>query len=56
MKKETESTIVAVLEQVLYTRNIRNVVFGENAQSIFRVCGAADETVAHIVSECSKLG
>ena len=24
-------------------------------QSICRVCGAADETVAHIVSECSKL-
>ena len=27
----------------------------ENVESICRVCGAADETVAHIVSECSKL-
>ena len=34
---------------------MRNVVYGEHVQSICRVCGAADETVAHIVSECSKL-
>ena len=34
---------------------MRNVVYGENVQSICRACGAADETVAHIVSECSKL-
>ena len=55
LKKETESTIVAAEDQVLCTRNLRNVVYRENFQSICRVCGAADETVAHIVSECSKL-
>ena len=33
---------------------MRNAVYGENVQSICRVCGAADETVVHIVSECSK--
>ena len=27
----------------------------KNVQPICRVCGAADERVAHIVSECSKL-
>ena len=27
----------------------------ENVQSICCACGAADETVAHIVLECSKL-
>ena len=31
------------------------MVYRENAESICRVCGAADETVGHIVSECSKL-
>ena len=31
------------------------MVYGENVQSICCVCGAADETVAHVVSECSKL-
>ena len=51
LKKETESTIVAAQELVLGTRNV-NVVYGENFQSICRACGAADETVAHIVSEC----
>ena len=28
------------------------MVYGENVQS---VCGASDKTVAHIISECSKL-
>ena len=55
LKKETESTIVTAQDQILCTRNFRNVVYGENTQSVCRVCGAADETVAHIVSECSKI-
>ena len=55
LKKETVSTIVAAQDQVLCTKNLRNVVYGENVQSICRVCGAADEAIAHIVSECSKL-
>ena len=55
LKKETESTIVAAQDQALCTRNMRNVAFGENIQPICRVCGAADETVAHIVLECLKL-
>ena len=55
LKKETESTIVAAQDQTLCTRKFRNVLYGENVQSICRVCGAADETVAHTVSECSNL-
>ena len=55
LKKESESTIVAAQDQAVCTRNMRNVVYGENVQPICRVCGAADETVAHIVSECLKL-
>ena len=31
------------------------MVYRENVESICQVCGAADETVAHIVSECPKL-
>ena len=54
LKKETESTIVAAQEQALCTRNLRNVVYRENVQSICRECGAANETVAHIVSECQN--
>ena len=55
VKKETEFSIVAAHDQALYTRNMRNVIYGENVQPICRVRGAADETVAHIVSECSTL-
>ena len=32
-----------------------HVVYGENVDSTCRVCGSADETVAHIVAECQKL-
>ena len=31
------------------------MVYEEKVQSISRACGASDETVSHIVSECSKL-
>ena len=55
LKKETESTTVAAQDQTICTRNLRNAVYRENIQSICRVCGAADETVVHINSECSKL-
>ena len=52
LKKETESTILAVRDQALCTRNLRNAVYRENVESICRVCGAADEAAAHVVSEC----
>ena len=55
LKKETESTIKAAQDQAPCTKKFRNAVYGENVQSICRVCGAADEKIAHIVSECSKL-
>ena len=55
LKKETESTIIAAQDQALCTRNMSKTVYGENVDSTCRVCGSADETVAHIVSECQKL-
>ena len=54
LTKENDSTIVVAQDQALCTRNLRNAVYGENVESICRVCGATDETVAHIASECSK--
>ena len=55
LKKETESTIIAAQDQALYTRNMRKTAYGENVDSTCRVCGYADETVAHIVAQCQKL-
>ena len=37
------------------SRNVKDVVYGKNVQSVCCVSGVADETVARIVSECSKL-
>ncbi|XP_069997569.1 uncharacterized protein [Penaeus vannamei] len=37
------------------SRNLRKRVYGEDMDSSCRMCGAAEETVAHIVSECQKL-
>ena len=54
LKKEAKSTIIAVQDQALCTRNMRKSVYGENVDSACRVCGSADETVAHIVAECQK--
>ena len=51
LKKETEITFVAAQDQTLCTRNLRNAVHSENVESICHECVAADETVAHIVSE-----
>lgn len=55
LKRETESTIIAAQDQALRTRNLRKSVYGEDIDPSCRVCGAAEETVAHIVSECQKL-
>ena len=55
LKKETESRIIAAQDQALCTRNMRKTVYGENVDSTCRVCGSADEIVAHIVAECQKL-
>ena len=54
LEKETDNTFVAAQDQSLCTKNVRNVVYAENVQSICLVCDAADETVAHIVPETQK--
>ena len=54
-EERTESTIIAAQDQALFTRNMRKTVYGENVHSTCRVCGSADETVAHIVAECQKV-
>ena len=51
LKKERKSTIIAAQDQALCTRNMRKTVYGENVDSTSRVCGSADETVAHIVAK-----
>ena len=47
---------MAVHEQALRTRFIRRNTDKKDITSLCRMCGERDETVAHIVSECSVNG
>ena len=55
LKKETESTIFAAQEQAVGTNSVKNIIYRENVSKECRLCGKADETIAHIVSECQQL-
>ena len=55
LKKTTEDTIMAAQEQAIRTRMIRHTIGKENISPLCRMCGERNETVAHLVSECTKL-
>lgn len=55
LKRETESLIVAAQDQALAT-NYRKAKIEKSRQSaLCRMCKSKDETVSHIVSECTKM-
>ena len=55
LKKATEGTIMAAQEQAIRTRMIRHTIDKENVSPLCRMCGERNETVAHLVSEFTKL-
>ena len=55
LKKETEWLLLAAQDQALMTRSIRKHIDKDNINAACRLCGERDETVVHIVSECSML-
>ena len=55
MKKETEGLIVAAQDRSLRTNVWRAKIEKANASPMCRMCGAAEETVFHLVSECSVM-
>ena len=55
LKKETEGMIMAAEEQALRTRYIQRAIDGVNISPKCRKCNVKDETINHIVSECSAL-
>ena len=52
-KRETESLILAAQEQAIRTNSIK--VYIDKEESKCSMCGERDETVNHLVIECSKL-
>ena len=55
LKKATEGAIVAAQEQTIRTHMIRHTEDKENVSSLSRMCGERNETVAHLISDCTTL-
>ena len=55
LKKETEGLLTAAQDQALPTRWRKTFIEGRQTNSECRMCGNQQETVMHILSECSKL-
>lgn len=55
IKRETESLILAAQEQAVRTNVIKTKIDKTQKEGKCRMYGNVDETVNHIVSECSML-
>ena len=55
LKRETESLIVAAQNQNIRTNLIKARIDKSQGDSLCRVCRKVNESIDHIVSDCSKL-
>ena len=55
LKKETEGMIMAAQDQALRTKSIKRIIDKQNVSAKCIMCREGDETVSHIVSECTNL-
>ena len=53
--RETESLLIAAQDSAIRTNNIKARIDKTQQNSKCRLCGDRDETINHIISECSKL-
>ena len=53
--KETESSLMATQDQTLATKACRVTILKQQGSEECRICNEREETVMHILSECSKL-
>ena len=54
-KRETESLLIAAQNSAIRTNHIKARIDKTQQNSKCRLCGDRDETINHIISECSKL-
>ena len=54
-KRETESLLIADKDNAIRTNHIKARIDKTQQNSKCRLCGDRDETINHIISECSKL-
>ena len=55
LKRETESFQITVQDNAIRTSHIKARIDKTQQNSKCRLCGDRDETINHIISECSKL-
>ena len=55
LKRETESILIAAQNNAIRTNHIKARIDNTQQNSKCRLCGDRDETISHIISECSKL-
>ena len=55
LKRETESLIIAAQNNAIRTNYIKAIIDKTQQNSKCRLCGDRDETVNHVLCECSKL-
>ena len=56
LKRETESLLIAAQDNALRTNHIKARIYKTQQNSKCRLGGDRDQTINHIISECSKLG
>ena len=54
-KRETESLLIAAQNSAIRTNHIKATIYEMQQNSKCRLCTDRDETINHIISECSKL-
>ena len=54
-KRETESLLIEAQDSAIRTNHIKARLDKTQQNSKYRLCGDRDETINHIISECSKL-
>ena len=55
LKRETESLLIAAQDNAIRTNHIKAKIDKTQQNCKCRLCGDRDETINHIISECSKL-
>ena len=55
LKRETGSVLIAAQNNTIRTNHIKARIDKMQQNSKYRLCGNRDETIHHIISECSKL-
>ena len=55
LKRETESLLIAAQDNAIRTNHIKARIDKTQQNSKCRLCGDRDETINHIISECSIL-